>query len=82
MVHRLKTWTEPFGAIRRGEKTHEFRKNDRNFQVGDVLELAEYTSFGFYSGEVETRVVTYISRGPEWGIPDGYCVMSIGPVKP
>lgn len=32
-VHRLKTWTPFFNAIRDGEMTFEVRKNDRNFQV-------------------------------------------------
>lgn len=33
--HALKTWLDPFDAVWRGLKTHEVRKNDREFRVGD-----------------------------------------------
>ncbi len=41
-VHELKTWPESFRAVRAGAKTHEVRKNDRDFRVGDVLVLWEW----------------------------------------
>jgi hypothetical protein len=79
-IHDLKIWPEPFAAIVRGDKHHEFRKDDRGFEVGDVLELRswnpETSSYGL--GFIAMRV-TYISRGPSFGIPDGYCVMSVEP---
>jgi hypothetical protein len=75
MIHCLKTHPEPFKAILRGEKRHEFRRNDRGFKAGDVLRLVEYGLI--YSGRSFDVNVTYISHGPEWGIPEGFCVMSI-----
>lgn len=41
-IHDLKTWPEPFAAVVAGDKTHEARKNDRDYQVGDVLRLREF----------------------------------------
>jgi hypothetical protein len=41
-VHELKSWPEFFSAIETGEKTFELRRNDRNYQVGDVLVLREW----------------------------------------
>jgi len=78
--HRLKTWPAPFLAVRLGEKTHEFRKDDRGFATGDTLVLEEWDpQTGRYTGQQEHRRVTYISRGPQFGIPEGYCVMSLEP---
>lgn len=78
--HHLKTWTEPFNATNNRRKRHEYRKDDREppFVVGDVLVLEEYDPItDKFSGKKIKRTVTYISRGPIFGIPDGYAVMSI-----
>jgi hypothetical protein len=42
MIHSLKCWPEYFQAIKSGKKTFEIRYNDRNYQVGDFLELHEF----------------------------------------
>jgi hypothetical protein len=89
--HELKVWPEYFTALERGEKTFEFRRDDRTpaYQVGDVLRLREW---GFdvssvdavragreaYTGRECLRRVTYVARGGV--IPDGYCVMSVVPL--
>lgn len=42
MVHELKSWIRFFEKVITGEKTFEVRINDRNFQIGDELNLREY----------------------------------------
>jgi ASC-1-like (ASCH) protein len=42
MKHRLKTWPEYFEALLSGKKTFEIRKNDRDYQVNDLLLLQKY----------------------------------------
>jgi hypothetical protein len=37
--HELKTDPEAFDAVASGAKTFELRRNDRDYQVGDVLVL-------------------------------------------
>ena len=76
-VHRLKTHSNEFAALKRGEKTAEFRKNDRDFREGDVLILEEWDpeSRGF-TGVVLSGDVTHLVEGA-FGIPEGYCVMSV-----
>jgi hypothetical protein len=84
-THELKCWPEPFEALLDGRKVHEFRKDDRGFEVGDELLLWEWLppeqNKGRYSngctGRIERLRVTYISHGPDWGIPEGYVVMSL-----
>lgn len=37
--HQLKTLSRYWDAVLAGQKTFEIRRNDRNFHVGDILEL-------------------------------------------
>lgn len=41
-IHVLKTWPDYFKLIKSGKKTFELRKNDRDYKVGDRLDLMEY----------------------------------------
>lgn len=86
--HVLKCWANYYDAIRDGRKRFEWRRDDRGYEVGDVLVLRRFEpgsfggDFSLYRGApVEQRVrVTYILRGM-WEVPTGYCVMSIEPEK-
>lgn len=76
--HLLKTWPDQFREIREDQKRHEFRKNDRDFQRGDLALLQEFVPIGDrYTGEVELVEILAISYGPEWGIPAGFATFSI-----
>lgn len=78
MVHSLKTWPQYFSAILARFKTYEIRKNDRDFQVGDELVLKEWDpQTQRYSGREVTVTVTYMTKGGQWGIPEGICVLAI-----
>ena len=86
VVHKLKTDSAVFQAVREGKKNFEIRKNDRNFQVGDELWLHETVSTGEemakgvpleYTGKVIGVTITYILNGPVYGLADGWCIMSI-----
>jgi len=82
MTHQLKSWPNEFEAVLDGSKTHEFRRNDRNFKTGDLLDLHEWDPV---ANNHTTRTVivqvTYINHGMQFGIPRGYCVMSIAKVE-
>lgn len=63
MTHQLKTVQPFFDAVRDGKKTAELRKDDRGFQIGDVLVLREYDAkLRRYSGASVTVVVTHVLR--------------------
>lgn len=83
-VHHLKTWPEPFQAILDGRKTFEYRKDDRGFEKGDLLLLREWVPecddqcpAGRYTGREVRFRVDYMLRGPQFGIPEGYCIISL-----
>lgn len=69
-----------FKAVRRREKTFELRKDDSDYEVGDVLVLREWDGTK-YTGNQLRREITYILRGAErFGLMEGYCILSIQPV--
>lgn len=60
-IHDLKTWPEYFGALADMTKTFELRKNDRNFQVGDVINCREWEpGKKEYTGQVLRYKISYI----------------------
>lgn len=85
MEHELKTDSEVFEAVMLGVKPWEIRKNDRGYEVGDILNLREtkYTGIEMSQGkaliytgrEVKVRVM-YILPGPIYDLIDGWCVMT------
>jgi hypothetical protein len=84
MQHDLKCWPVFFEKILTGEKRHEIRLNDRNFQVGDILQLREWDPITKrHTGRAVLREVTYITPSPSIGLLPGYVAMSIRtPVRP
>jgi ParB family transcriptional regulator, chromosome partitioning protein len=76
-VHELKTAPSSFRPVVEGYKTFEFRRDDRGFDVGDILRLREWTPAGSYTGRSIDVEVTYILCGPAFGVPRGYVVMAI-----
>lgn len=83
--HDLKTWPEFFQAIVENRKPFDYRLNDRDFKVDDVLHLREYVppadepSGGYYTGRALRKRVTYIlddKLGPT--MREGFVVMGLG----
>lgn len=86
--HDLKCFRESFEAIRDGTKTAEFRRDDRGFSVGDVLVLRSGSpadnAQGFVyheSAPPELVRITHIVRGPDFGIPEGFAMLSVERVR-
>ena len=78
MIHELKTYPEPFNAVLCGRKTAEFRKDDRNFEVGDSVRLREWDPANErYTGFELTKEISDIRRGPDFDIPEGFAMLSL-----
>ena len=79
MIHHLKCWPEFFEAIRTKRKTFEIRQDDRGFMLGDQLCNQEWDNeLGMATGRyLLTAPITYIMRGPAFGLAKGYVIMSI-----
>lgn len=79
--HKLKTLNPNFTAVKSGFKHFELRLNDRDFKVGDILELHELLPNGLLSGAVVEREVSYILTGGEYGLDERSVIMSLKPAK-
>lgn len=73
--HRLKLAKMFFDAVDTGKKSFELRKNDRNYQIGDILELHEMSD-GEETGRVTEKQVIYILEGFK-GLEEGYCILGL-----
>lgn len=83
-THRLKLNSDYYNDSASGIKTFEIRKNDRKYQVGDILELREWVwsdleQKGAYTGEVHWKVITYILEDTEY-LQDGYVCLAVAPI--
>lgn len=93
-IHHLKSWPEPFAALKSGTKTFEIRKDDRGFMVGDVLCLEEWEPHNIRGGDSSMDggfevgspdlwyKVTYKAPGGSWGLPVDLCVLGVEPCPP
>ena len=85
--HRLKTLAPYWERVQSGEKTFEIRKNDRDFQVGDILELEYYNPneqiqtvqavYNYNPPSIIRTEIKYIFNGGKFGLDVDYCVMAI-----
>lgn len=78
-VHELKIVPEYFRAVKEGKKKFEIRKNDRNFKVGEYIDLREYSGDKGYTGNRLCLKIVYMIESDLFpqGLKDGYCVLGI-----
>jgi hypothetical protein len=80
--HELKILPQFFQAVWDGIKTFELRKDDRDYQRGDILVLREWDGEK-YTGSAICVKVTYILQNAEkYGLKDGYVIMGIRHLEP
>lgn len=73
-IHHLKIVQEYYDDSAKDIKTFEIRKNDRDYAVGDILHLQEWTG-NSYTGRSKYKRVLYILRDRQY-VPEGYACMS------
>ncbi|WP_449600348.1 ASCH/PUA domain-containing protein [Paenibacillus sp. Marseille-Q9583] len=77
MIHELKLVQPFYNAVEERRKTFEVRKNDRDFNVGDYLNLAEYDPEAQrHTGQGISRKITYILDDPTY-VKEGYVILGI-----
>lgn len=78
IAHHVKCWPEFFQATVDGLKTFEFRKNDRDYRIGDFMMLHEWSpkTEAYTGNKLSVRIGFMLT---DMGVPDGWCVFSITP---
>jgi hypothetical protein len=88
--HRLKTDPGPWWAVEIGEKTWEYRENDRDFERGDIVELEYFdpprddrmpVPGAPPRADVLVFRIGFILHGGPYGIPEGYCIFTLEPLR-
>ncbi|WP_339326489.1 DUF3850 domain-containing protein [Cronobacter sakazakii] len=76
VTHNLKIWPEHYSAVCAGLKRAELRKNDRDYRVGDTLDLCEWDKHDeSFTGNYISVTVTHVADVNDW-MP-GYVLLSI-----
>ena len=76
-IHELKIDPEYFNDVKTRKKRFEIRKNDRDFQIGDLLKLQEYDrEKKNYTGEETIKGIGYILDNQEY-LREGYVILGI-----
>lgn len=72
-VHNLKIKPQYFNDVVCGIKTFEVRKNDRDFEIGDLMVLEAYDNKK-YTGSFVNTEITYILDDPRF-CKEGYVIL-------
>ena len=78
-VIALKILPYYFTEVCAGRKRAELRKDDRHFEVGDNLMLQEWDGKKYTGRRIIVRVTHILRNAPEYGLQDGFCILSIEP---
>ncbi len=76
-THELKILPQYYREVVLGNKTYELRKDDRGYNLGDLIVLKEYNN-GVYTGNEFNVTIKHLLRGcPDYGLKDGYVIISL-----
>ena len=74
----MKIESEYFEAVIGGEKHFELRGEDRNYQIGDLVQLHEWDGERYTGRESRRIPIRYILRNcEEYGLKEGYCILGL-----
>lgn len=80
VVHELKIAPEYYYVVASGKKNFEIRQNDRRYQVGDIVQLKQWTEKDGYDLDLPVleRQITYVT---DYAQKHGYVVFGMKPVE-
>lgn len=79
-THELKIYPKYFEEVMKGNKTFEVRKNDRKFQIGDIVILNEWDNIQYSGRKIHARI-KYILDDTFIGVEKGYVVFAFEKIE-
>lgn len=82
-LHELKIKHEYLVEVDMGRKMFELRKNDRDYQVGDLIRFIDIKQESkgdcdIYIDKDDLYKITYVLKDvPEYGLDKDYCILGI-----
>ena len=82
-LHELKIKHEYLVEVTMGRKMFELRKNDRDYQVGDLIRFIDIKKDNtggcdIYIDEDDLYKITYVLKDvPQYGLDKDYCILAI-----
>ena len=80
-THPLKIIKEYFDLQLKGKKNWEIRKNDRDFKEGDFIMMSLVDGNGELTSSYIHLKIDYVYKGNEYGLKEGYCILSTSRVQ-
>ena len=76
-LHELKIEDEYFIEVLRANKTFELRKNDRDYQVGDLIHFVDIDGNPSYNEKLVFQITSVLQNVQEYGLDKDYCILEI-----
>lgn len=70
----IKILPEYFKEVKSGRKKFEIRKDDRDYEVGDTVQLAEYDGQRFTGDSIEVQISYVLRDCQQYGLTEGWCI--------
>lgn len=81
-LHELKIEHKYLIEVYMGRKTFELRKNDRDYQVGDLIHFVKTDGFEYFGHSKDIYEIIYVLKGVvEYGLDKDYCILGIKKLK-
>lgn len=78
-IHKLKIKHEYLEEVELGRKSFELRKNDRDYQIGDIISFIDIDKNICKDDLYE---ITYILKDvPGYGLSSEYCILGIKKIE-
>ena len=74
--HDLKTDTEYYQQIEKGQKKFKLRINDRYFKPFDMVTLHETVNGNYTGRKLDPFEIKYVLEGGKYGLDVNYCIFN------